>query len=51
MLNEISKRIKASSIDVIMEGTHMKEKYETKNNELVYKAQNLTGLSIKVKLA
>ena len=43
MLNVISKRIKASSRDVIMEGTHMKEKYETKNDELVYKAQNLTG--------
>ena len=30
MLIVISKRIKASFRDVIMEGTHMKEKYETK---------------------
>ena len=38
MLNMISKRIKASSRDVIMEVTHMKEKHETKNDELVHKA-------------
>ena len=35
----ISKRTKASSRDVIMEETHMKEKYETQKDELVYKAQ------------
>ena len=41
----------ASSRVLIMEETHMKEKCGTKNNELVYKAQNLTGASTKVKLA
>ena len=35
----VSKRIKASSRDVIMEETHMKENYETKFDELVFKAQ------------
>ena len=50
MLNMISKIIKASSIDVIMEETHIKEKYETKNDELVYTTQNLMGSSTKVKL-
>ena len=39
----ISKRIKASSRDVIMEKTYMKEKCETKDVELVYKVQNLTS--------
>jgi len=39
VLNVISKRIKASSRIVIKEETHMKEKYETKNDELVFKAQ------------
>ena len=43
MLNVISKIIRTSCRDVIMEETHMKEKYEIKNDELVYKAQNLTG--------
>ena len=50
MLNVISKRIKASSSNVIMERTGMKEKHEIKNDELVYKAQNLTGSFTKVKL-
>ena len=43
MLNVISKRIKASSRDIIMEGTHMKEKCESKYDELVHNAQNLIG--------
>jgi len=43
MLNMISKKIKVSSRDVIMEETHMKEKGETNNDALVYKAPNLTG--------
>jgi len=47
----ILKRFKVGSRDVIMEETHMKEKWETKNEELVYKTQNLTGSSTKVKLA
>ena len=51
MLNAILNRLKASSRAVIIEKTHMKEKHKTKNNELVYKAQNLTGSSNKVKLA
>jgi len=51
MLNVFSKRIKASCRDVLVEDTYMKEKYETKNNELVFKAQNLTGSSTKVKIA
>ena len=38
MLNVISKRIKASSSDATMEGTHIKEKHEIKNDKLVYKA-------------
>ena len=42
-LNVILKRIKESSRDVITEDTYMKEKYETKNDKLVYKVQNLTG--------
>ena len=46
-LNVISNRIKVSSGDVIIEKTHMKEKCETKNDELVYKAQNLMGSSTK----
>jgi len=37
MVNMISKRMKASSRDIIMKETHMKEKWETKNNELVFK--------------
>jgi len=36
-------RITASHRDEIMEETHIKVKHETKNDELVYKAQNLTG--------
>ena len=36
MLNVVSKIIKESSKDVIMEKTHMKEKSETKNKELVF---------------
>ena len=51
MLNVISKRIKASSRDVIMDETHRKEKHGAKNDELVHKAQNLKGSSTKVKLA
>ena len=51
MLNRISKRIKASPRDVIMEETLIKEKCETKNDKLVFKAQNLTGSSTIVKLA
>ena len=51
MLNVISKTIKASSRVVIMEETHMKEKYEAKYNDLVYKAQNPIYSSTKVKLA
>ena len=44
----VSKRIKASSRDVIMAETHKKENYETKIDELVFKAQkNLTGSSTK----
>jgi len=35
MLNVISKRIIASSRDVIIGATHMKEKCKTKNDELV----------------
>lgn len=38
MLNVNSKRIKVSCGDEIMEETHMKEKCEAKNDELVYKA-------------
>ena len=48
--NVISKRISASFRAVTIEETHMKEKCETKNDELVYKAQNLKGSSPKVKL-
>ena len=51
MLNVISKRIKASSRDKIIEEAHIKERHETKNDELVNEAQDLTGLSTKVKLA
>ena len=36
--NVISKRSKASSRDVIMKETHMTEKCEIKNNELVFTA-------------
>jgi len=50
MPNMILKRIIASSKDAIMEDMHMKEQRETKNDELVYKVQNLMGSSIKVKL-
>jgi len=51
MLNVMLKRIKTGSTDVIMEDTHMKEKYETKNDELLFKAENLTGSSTKVMIA
>ena len=37
MLNVVPKRIKTSSRDVLMEETHMKDKYKTKNNELLFK--------------
>ena len=40
----VSKRIKASSRDVIMEDTHMKENCETKFDELVFKAQKISQL-------
>ena len=50
MLN-VLKRSKASSIDVIMEETHIEEKWETKNDESVFNAQNLKGSSTKGKLA
>ena len=40
MLTVILKRIKISFRDVIREDTHMKEKCETKNDELIYKGQN-----------
>ena len=49
MLSVISKRIKSSSRDAIIEEIYMKEQYETKHNESVFKAQNLIGTSIKVK--
>ena len=51
MLNVILKKMKASFRDVIIEETHMKEKYETKNNQLVFNAQNLTSSSTKVETA
>ena len=51
ILNVISKTIKESPRYVIMEETHMKEKCGTKNDELVYKAQNRMGSSTTVKLA
>ena len=38
MLNVTFKRGTVSSRDVLMEQTHMKEKYGTKHNELVFKA-------------
>jgi len=38
VLNVILKRIKTSFREVIMEKTHVKEKYETKNKGLVFKA-------------
>jgi len=50
IINVILKRIKACSRDVIIEGTDMKEKHEIKNDELVFKAQNITDSSTKVKL-
>ena len=50
MLNVFSKRIKASSRYIIMEETHMKEKCETKNDVLVFKAQKLMGSYTRVKL-
>ena len=43
MLNVISKIIKVSFRDIIIEETHMKEKHEIKNDELVFMAQNRTG--------
>ena len=49
VLNVILKRIKVGSRDVIMEEKYMEEKYETENDELVYKAQSLTGSSTKIK--
>ena len=48
-LNVISKKIKVSSKDVIMEEIPMKEKYETKIK--VFKPQNLTCSSTKVSTA
>jgi len=42
MLNEIIKRIKVTSRDVIIRESHMEDKYETKTDELANKAQNLT---------
>ena len=36
----ISKKIKASFRDALMEETHIKEKYDTKNSDLVFEAQN-----------
>ena len=50
MLNVISKKIIASSRDVITEEMHMKKECETKNDEVVFKAQNLMSSSTKVKL-
>ena len=50
LLNVISKRIKVSFGVVIMEETQVKEKYATKNDELVYKVQTLIGSSIIFKL-
>ena len=41
MLNVTFKRVIVSSRDVLMEETHIKEKYRTKHNELVFKAQFL----------
>ena len=44
----VSKRTKASSRDVIMEETHMKENCETKIYELVFKAQKSHGFIYQV---
>jgi len=49
MLNVVLKRIEACSRDVLIEETHVKEKYETKNDELVFKAQNLIDPFTKIK--
>ena len=35
----VSKRLKVRSRDVMMEDTHMKENWETKFDELIFKAQ------------
>ena len=43
MPNVILKRISAISRNGIMEDMHMKEKYETKIDELVFVAQNFIG--------
>jgi len=42
----VSKRIKASSRDVIMAETHKKENYETKIDELVFKAQKISQVHL-----
>ena len=49
MFNVISKIIKPRFRYVLMEETYMTEKHETKNDELAFKIQNLTGSSTKVK--
>ena len=51
MLNMIFKRIKASCRNLIVEETHMKEKHETKKDELVFKVHDFIGSSTKVKKA
>ena len=51
MLNMILKRAKESSRDVIMKKTYMKEKHETKNDELLFKAENIIGSFTRVKTA
>ena len=48
MLNVILNTIKANSRDIIMEEIYMEETHETKHDEIVYKAQQLTGSSTKV---
>ena len=42
----ISKQIKGNSKDVIMKKTHMTEKYETKNNGLVFKGSKTSQVHL-----